>query len=150
MNDVETTTAEKANEYIRAARKALKPPRVTLNKFPRWLQRRCQVYLKSLRQRRDICAVNILVDVASYIAADMGLDVSSPWMDHWGTFVHQDGKKRFVSEPYNCDSATLALCETIAKRLQIGFYASSNSWWYPGYTMSLVFYELTSAVSEKT
>jgi len=106
-------------ETILAARRILKPTPVRIGHVPRWFKK-------------------------SGAFGPYG-EISSSWLDHYGSTKLSDGRVAFVSEPYSVGADQILECEDIAKWLGLDFWVDPNSWWYPGYTIRLIFVQKLSA-----
>ena len=97
------------SERIEAARELLKPTPVEIGKLTRAVRKRF-----------------------GYLVP--GYD----WLDHWGV-TNYYGERCFVSEPYNLRSNSLAEAEQFAQEIDCELVVLSNSWWFPGATIRLLF-----------
>ena len=131
-----TTTLEKQreNEWRRrldSAREILQPTTVNLCHVPNWLRLRL---LKEFGCRdRSTSGFDVLQH-----ASNIHFCFPSDWLDHWGS---TEGGRVFVSEPYQVMPRVVALLDSFAKRLGIVWHIDANSWWNPGSTIRLAFYE---------
>ena len=60
----------------------------------------------------------------------------------WRSTTYMGGVA-FVSEPYERQITpdTLARLDAFTEKLGIEWHISANSWWYPGWTIRILFYE---------
>ncbi len=119
--------AASVNARIAAARKLLKSSPVTLWACPRWLRWRIESVEKGTWLPME------------YLFGEQ-LHTTARWLDHWGT-SRIGSRSVFVSEPYDFDLDDAKEVDVFCKTLGLGWYLSSNSWWYPGRTIRIVFYE---------
>ena len=64
----------------------------------------------------------------------------SRWLDHFGTSKRGD-RKTFVSEPYGISLSAMKSIELFAEKCGLEWNISSNSWWNPGETIRIEFWE---------
>lgn len=60
------------------------------------------------------------------------------WLDHDGSTVWH-GREAWVSEPYGLDAESLNQIELVARYTRLDHYVLSNSWWFPGSTIRILF-----------
>ena len=72
------------------------------------------------------------------------------WADHWGTTKLADGRLAFVCYPYSLSAEEHAECERVALLMGAHFWVTSNSWWFPGSTIRLVFAQDSSVKPRRT
>ena len=128
-----TEKAKQADYHHRlmTVRKLLGPSEVRLGDVPAWLQRRLvKAFGNPLKLRGGLAILNHAVEVH--------FGGGNFWLDH---FVTVDDGQVFVAEPFEVEPSTIALLDTFAERLGVGFRISANSWWQPGKTIRLEFFE---------
>ena len=136
---MKTLTKNEVQERIDAARLLLKPSPVRLHHMPRWFV----TALKPIREERRRGRLG------SYVQDDLLAFVGSGehWLDHWGSTkapvrrLGREGELReyFVSEPYGFTAETAAGLNRLAEATGLVWSIESNSWWYPGATVRIVF-----------
>ena len=122
--------ASKQEEFIQAARKLLKPGAIKLWGAPVWFK-------KAYRKSFGGCKRTEYGDVVTRLANNHGF----AWLDHFGESVWYSGEKIFVSEPYQITNKDHSQISELARELDCEYRISSNSWWYPGHTIRIEFYE---------
>ena len=120
-------------KHIATARELLKPSPVELHKVPNWFRRELLKEFGYEFSRRGACVVEHAV------ACVRGDDLVG-WLDHWGSTVFR-GTSAFVSEPYCLTHKSLGAIATIAERCGCRYQVESNSWWFPGSTIRVLFYQ---------
>jgi hypothetical protein len=127
------TPAESQAIHIAQSRQLLNPSPVRHGHVPNWLRLRI---LKRIgchdRDTAGAAVLGVAVSGHNYI-----LDY---WLDHWGSTNHR-GRTAFVTEPYNGTPDVLEAAARFAERLGIKWHVCANSWWYPGWTVRILFYE---------
>lgn len=125
-------------ERLARLREVLRPTEVRPSHVPQWLRQRL-VRAFDCRGRNTSGRAVLHCALYQHFRDEFGgSDIS--WLDHWGSARHPNGVV-FVSEPYQVFPRTVALLDSFAKRLGIEWYLSATSWWYPGRTIRIVFYE---------
>ena len=117
-------------KFIAAARELLRPSPVTLNRVPNWFRRAVLREFKGDRYAGT---------AGHAVVWRLQRAMPSLALDHWGGTTWR-GRPAFVSEPY-CDPDRIAAGQRLADRLGCGFEIDPNSWWYPGATTRLVWFE---------
>lgn len=122
-------------EHIKALRTLLKPEPVRQGRIPQWLQRR----VRNVQQRSHRYIGEHLVDWLQKEFPRCG-----HWIDHWGTITRdygEHGGKRqlFVSEPYDFCHEDFDAALNFARACDLRVWVEANSWWYPGWTVRIVF-----------
>lgn len=122
--------AAKQQEFFRRARELLKPSEVRLNHVPNWFRLRL---LKAFKHPWGNTGGDAILSHA------VDVHFRDPyWLDHWGS---TDNGKVFVSEPYNLSPENVAELDSFAKKLGVQWYISACSWWFPGQTIRVAFFE---------
>lgn len=116
--------------WIEQARKLLGPSPVRLHHVPGWFSKAIR---KAYGRSRPTTPAG---------EAMQGLlrhHWTERWLDHWGSTRHC-AQVAFVAEPYGITEQEVALIATIASDLGCDWRLCSNSWWYPGSTLRILFY----------
>ena len=129
--------ARRQQERFRQLRKLLKPTEVRLHHVPNWFRRRL---LKVFGCSHGYTGGWFVLDHAR----KQHFGDNARWLDHWGSTKYRSGTA-FVSEPYQVSPETVALLDSFAKRIGVDWHLSANSWWYPGWTIRILFCEQTGA-----
>jgi hypothetical protein len=126
------------NRQIVAARELLKPTPVRLHHVPNWLRLRILAAIRAGRIPRApwnrYCGTDgwsVLMHVQSCIG--------DRFLDHFGS-THYRGRPCFVNEPY-LSSEDMDKNRRFAELLGLHWVVSSNSWWFPGNTTRIAFWE---------
>ena len=125
------------NRQIDAARRVLQPSPVDLHRVPNWLRLKL---LKLVGSLKPDCGGHGLTDGWS-VLQQLRKRYRCLWLDHCGKTRLDDGRVAFVSEPYGLTPESLVEAEKLATTLDVDFWLTPNSWWYPGNTWRLVFAE---------
>lgn len=131
ISTTQNEVARKVEERIEAARELLKPSPVDLHKVPNWLRRRMLAAFGCHYGNTSGSAV--LHHAMRQLAEDH-------WLDHWGATTWGN-HPAFVAEPYQLWTRDLQSIEQFADRCGIAWHVTPNSWWYPGWTLRVLFYE---------
>jgi hypothetical protein len=146
-----TTQKQAADEQaktIAAARRLLKPEKVTLGKIPSWLIRRVKTYAQQHEIIFNGCRDDSLHSVMLHVAEQAGLDIhSAGLLDHWG--VAKGGRYHcchksegnFVSEVYDFSTTDALFWDAFCKALDLTWHITANSWWYPSHTLRVTVHE---------
>lgn len=117
---------------INALRKLLKPGEVRLHHLPSWVGNALR---KAFKQRKYDDPVSCLFN------AFRGMESI---VDHWGSIDPASDLafrlRPFVLEPYSISAERLARCEEVARVCGANVVVEANSWWYPGRTIRIAFY----------
>lgn len=112
------------------ARELLQPSEVDIAHVPNWFRLRLMKAFKNpWRMTSGQAMLHHAVDV-HFKYGD--------WLDHWGS---TEGGKVFVSEPYQLLAGEVAELDSFATKLGVKWYISACSWWYPGQTIRVAFFE---------
>jgi len=129
---------------ILEARALLRPTPVNLHHIPRWFLQALRPFRKRFGGRLE----SPFQGFENMRNALGGGQLGNAWLDHFGSTKlvrRHAGRERitdetvFVSEPYGLTpGGTLALAE-LTRLTGIRWSVESNSWWYPGHTIRIVF-----------
>ena len=124
------------DKFIADARALLKPSKVTLCKVPKWFRLTFRKAFPAEIKRAPIKhdAWHTMHNVFHF-----------RWLDHdgqgdWG------GKPAYISEPYGLTADKVKEIEWLANSLGCEYCITPNSWWYPGSTWRIVFFEREAAI----
>lgn len=122
-------------EMIEAARALLRPTPVKLHHVPNWFR------MALLRGFGCADCRTSGEDVLHYaIDCVRRRNYFSSWLDHWGSTAYQS-RPNFVSEPYNITEDNVKEIAEIARKSGCKWFLTANSWWFPGATIRIAFYQ---------
>lgn len=124
-------------QHIEAARELLKPSPVRHHHVPDWLRRRC---LKRFGTggNGDTSGWHVIHHAVEQVVDGR----SRHWLDHFGSTTIGD-RRAFAIEPYNLTRPCLADVFRLGDELGLDVEIDANSWWYPGRTIRVLFFEPT-------
>lgn len=115
-----------SSEASKKIRELLGTKEPKLHKIPRWLLRRIVKNYEWIKTQDQ---------------AKQEIHRVCTWfLDHFGE-LKEDGRTLFVVEPYGPSKEQLKSAEDFAEKLGIKWYTTPESWWYPGRTYRIAFYE---------
>lgn len=121
---------------IESARAVLNPSPVDAHHVPDWLRRRAMKRFGC--NRGDTTGWGVLFHAVRQV--DPTGKATCAWLDHWGV-TPWHGKTALAAEPYSLSADDVASIDRFARELGIEWRLSSNSWWFPGRTIRVLFFE---------
>lgn len=125
------TTGRVVEARIAEMRRILKPSPVRLDHLPNWLRLRCLKVFGS-PWHGGTCGWAAREAMRKAVDAQFS---HVTWLDHQGSTPMVGGGVAWVTEPYGDVERLAPVMSWLAHRLGCRWYVTSNSWWYPGFTV---------------
>lgn len=106
---------------------------------PNWLRRKALKLLRPPVYRWDTSQHEAYCRIDRFCEAN--ILQSFGFIDHWGSTKLPNGRIGFVTEPYATYEMAEHPAQKLSEQLGIDWFFSKYGWWYPGYTIRIVFHE---------
>jgi hypothetical protein len=118
-------------DTITAKREPATATRVVLGTFPMWLHREFRALACKERVKQG--------DIIQRL---MWSTCGTKWLDHWGTTIHPQWGKVFVSEPYGFDSSSAKRFDEFCSIVNARWQLSARSFHNPGNCIRVIVYRI--------